>query len=471
MLTESLLLEDQVETPLASRQSFSKKSLLRRHESTTLEQYVATHPLRPEDVVYPTNMAVGGYEDVGEEEYDRKIQDLLESLPGQKLASVVTMAVFAGYACLFSMQHMIKVFFKIPDDDSSESHSFSYTITAMYISNLIFRLGQNVLLGALSPRQRAFAGLAAMTVSMLLLGVKVFWFHQKQLSTVALAYALGGVAIGTFETNYSVVLAALGTKTKVYGISGIPLGIFLVIVPGFIAVTAGCNIVYIYLSVAGLLVVGGLVLTCGLGYPEIDENRSRLLLESSSAHQQASSSLLKKNRKVKWILPVLSLGTVFSINMLFVSAFSPGVLLYLYNQPHINLLSVLPEPLIVPTGYFFAVFSSLGFLADVLSRKRIYASKPLHHPVRYLFLTAIGVSILIMQKQIPPFFAPFATFLIFFANGSIYAQACRKLDQLLMKCDPSLLVVANSVFFFLGDCGSVIGAILIPFIRDLLSDT
>lgn len=460
MLTESLLLEDQVETPLASRQSFSmKNNVLKRHESITLEQYVATHPLRPEDVVYPTNMALGGYEDVGED--DRNIQEVLEGLPGQRLASLVTMAVFAGYACLFSMQHMIKMFFEIPDDDSAESHSFSYTITAMYISNLIFRLGQNVLLGALSPRQRAFIGLAAMTVSMLLLGVKVFWLNQKQLSTVTFAYALGGVAIGTFETNFSVVLAALGTKTKVYGISGIPLGIFIVIVPGFIAVTAGCNIVYIYLLVAGLLIVGGLVLICGLRYPEIDEKR--LLLVSSS-------SSFRKNQKVQWIIPVLSLGTVFSINMLFVSAFSPGVLLYLYNQPQINLL-FLPSPLVVPTGYFFAVFSSLGFFADVLSRKRIYTSKPLHHPVGYLLLTALGVSILTMKKQVPPFFAPFATFLIFFANGSIYAQACRKLDHLLVKCDPSLLVVANSVFFFLGDCGSVIGALLIPFIRDLLSDT
>lgn len=470
-LEEPLLLEDQQETPLASRQCRGRGLLrplkLKRHEST-LEEYVASHPMRAEDVVYPTNMAVGDSASASCRDHNHNgFDDLLESLPPQKLSGIVTMAVFAGYACLFSMQHMIKVFFGIPDDDSSASHSFSFAITTMYISNLIFRLGQNFILFAFTPRQRALVGILAMTAAMLLLGLGIFARNSKSLATVAVAYALGGVAIGTFETNYSVVLAALGTRTKVYGISGIPLGIFLVIVPGFIAVTAGFSIVYIYCIVAGALAVGAFILIFGLTY-----GGDLGVIVPNTPHKCPSTGA--KTQK-QWVLPVLSVGAVFSLNMLFVSAFSPGVLLYLYNQPRITLIppqqyseyaSLLENYNQVPTGYFFAAFSSLGFLSDVLSRKRIYQRKPNYHPIRFLLLTALGVTILLHQI---PLLAPLATFLIFFANGSIYAQSCRILDHLLAQDDQSVLVVANSVFFFLGDCGSVIGAILIPFIRDFLS--
>lgn len=459
------------------RQLMAHKSLVK--QNSVIEQLVVSHPLRPQDFVYPTNIIVPeqavaaaiagdstpmvpGHLTPGPD-VSAKIDELLETLPPQRLAGVVTMAVFAGYAALFSLQHVIKVFFGIPDDDSSESHHFSFAITSLYLWNLIFRLGHNVLLHPFSPRMRAFAGLLSMMVSMLLLGVGIFVMGNRSLALLAVAYAFGGIAVGTFETNYSVVLAALGNRTKIYGISGIPLGIFLVIVPGFIAVTSGLPVQFIYFSVVGLLGVGICILLFMLEFPEIDwllpMDCESGVTSDPSPHRFIGISAGDQNKTTKWFYPVASVGLVFTMNMLFVSAFSPGVLLYLYNGKEIYL----SEDLVVATGYFFAVFSSFGFVADVLSRKRIYAQRPFHHPIRYLVLTAMGVAVIVAQI---PSVAPIGTLLVFYANGSIYAQSCRWLD---IRLEPSVQVIANSVFFFLGDCGSVMGAILIPFIRDAMA--
>lgn len=453
------------DTPVASRRNSLKLDVpgLRKHDSV-LEQLVASQPLHAGDVLYPTNIAVAATRAATPRReflYQVKLDEILESLPAQRLAGLVTASLFAGYAALFSLQHVIKVWFGIPDDDSSASHHFSFAITSLYVWNLVFRLGHNVLLRPFSPRRRALIGLCSMAISMLVLALVVFHLGFKSTLVVAVAYAFGGIAVGTFETNYSVVLAALGHRTKIFGISGIPVGIFLVIVPGFIAVTAGLPVVYIYWCVLGLLVVGVGVLLYGLNFPDIDWLVSSDEEESIPGEQSPTIVAIDhphSSRTERWMLPVVSVGLVFTLNMMFVSAFSPGVLLYLYNGATVSVAGTA-----VSTGYFLATFSSFGFVADVLSRKRIYAKKPEHHPVRFLALTAAGVGVILLQN---PLIAPLGTFLVFYANGSIYAQSCRWMDRVL---DAKVLVMANSVFFFLGDCGSVIGAVLIPFIRDAMA--
>jgi MFS family permease len=448
---------------------------LGKHDSV-IEQLIAAQPMKPEDVVYPTNMAAvltpSTISLVGLRTRNERLEDLLEALPAQRLAGLVTVAIFAGYAALFSMQHVIKVYFGIPDDDSKASHDFSFAITSLYLWNLIFRLGHNVILRPFGPRQRSLMGLCAMVVSMLILAVFVFGQGIKSIYLVALAYAFGGIAIGTFETNYSVVLAALGNKTKVIGISGIPVGIFLIIVPGFVAVTAGLAVEYIYWSVVALVVGAIGILMSGLTFPEVDWLLSSNSLDMEVDRLEATGDDLSVQgetnvgtvREKGWVLKVISVGLVFTLNMLFVSAFSPGVLLYLYNTSSISLL---PLDWTISTGYFFAIFSSFGFVADVVSRRRIYAKKPrLMHPVRFLVLTAMGVGIILLRL---PLIAPLGTLLVFYANGSIYAQSCRWIDLVMVGTENKFLVFANSIFFFLGDCGSVLGALLIPFIRDLMS--
>lgn len=472
-LLRTRLLTTEVEHHTGLSRKDSTRRQIGRHESAVvIEQFVAAHPLKTQDLLYPTNMMVAttpthivhhpspGLTKLERKQYVRELQleSLLESLPPQKIAGFVTVAVFAGYAALFSLQHVIKTFFKIPDDDSRASHEFSFAITSMYIWNLIFRIGHNFILYSFTPRIRALCGLGSMAVAMALLGIAVFHFEFRSIPLVAVAYAFGGVGIGVFETNYSVVLAGLGNKTKIYGISGIPVGIFLVIVPGFIAVASGMPVVYVYYSVLVMLAIGFVILLGFIEYPILDA----LLSEDLEWEEPTEEKTLEQSAGTKsknWALKVASVGFVFTVNMLCVSAFSPGVLLYLYNTGSVEMASSMA----MPTGYFFALFSSFGFVADVISRRRIYEKKPESHPIRYLVFTFIGTLIILSQT---PLIAPIGTFFIFFANGSIYAQSCRWLD---LQLDESVLVMASSIFFFLGDCGSVMGAILIPFIRDAMA--
>ena len=453
---------------LSKRDSTSSSRNLSRHDSSSvIEKFVASHPLKTRDILYPTNIMVAEDAPVSVVRESR-LEYMLETLAPQRLAGLVTIAVFSGYAALFSLQHVIKVWFEIPDDESEMSHNFSFAITLMYIWNLIFRVGHNLILYPFSPRVRSLCGMCAMCVSMGILAFVVFGLEVKNTLVVGLAYAFGGVSIGTFETNYSVVLAGLGNHTKIYGISGIPIGIFLVIVPGFILVASGMPVVWIYYGVLTLLAIGIVILLFFIEYPNLDALLSGMSddLEVSNVEENRSAEINLEQKGFAtpckiWGLKVLSVGLVFTINMLCVSAFSPGVLLYLYNTGTV----ALSDQISINTGYFFAIFSSFGFVADVVSRRRIYTRKPTFHPIRYLVLTFVGAGLIVAQV---PLIAPIGTYLIFFANGSIYAQSCRWLD---LQLDSSVLVLGNSMFFFLGDCGSVLGATLIPFIRDMMVNT
>lgn len=59
--------------------------------------------------------------------------------------------------------------------------------------------------------------------------------------------------------------------------------------------------------------------------------------------------------------------------------------------------------------------------------------------------------------------APLGVFLIFFANGSIYASATRHIDAHLKS---EFNLVALSVWLFIGDIGSVTGSNLIGFVEE-----
>lgn len=62
---------------------------------------------------------------------------------------------------------------------------------------------------------------------------------------------------------------------------------------------------------------------------------------------------------------------------------------------------------------------------------------------------------------------PLCAFFVAFANGSIYTQANRKIDQ---EVDDQYNLIALSFWLFLGDCGSVIGSNTTPFLTDLFNN-
>merc|ERR1719502_2518351 len=74
-----------------------------------------------------------------------------------------------------------------------------------------------------------------MIASMLTIVFPIFCWGWHNMGWVMLAYALGGVAVGTFEANFLCCLTPLGPRTKHVAITAIPVGITAVLVGAFFA--------------------------------------------------------------------------------------------------------------------------------------------------------------------------------------------------------------------------------------------
>merc|ERR1719284_1885203 len=74
-----------------------------------------------------------------------------------------------------------------------------------------------------------------MMSSMLIISVAIFICESYSFAWVMLAYAFGGVAVGTFEANFLCCLTPPGPRTKHVAITAIPVGITSVLVGAFFA--------------------------------------------------------------------------------------------------------------------------------------------------------------------------------------------------------------------------------------------
>lgn len=158
----------------------------------------------------------GGFENAQDEAAFEK--------PAYKSAILVTMGIFMGYAALNALQRKVKLRIGISDDDKSASVLFSFAVSWLYMGNLVFRAMHNVVFAAFVPRQRVYISLIAMTCSMLVISLLIFWAHIQHIALVFVAYGLGGVAVGSFEANLLSCISPLGHNTKSWAVLGIPIG-------------------------------------------------------------------------------------------------------------------------------------------------------------------------------------------------------------------------------------------------------
>eukprot|EP01052_Picozoa_sp_SAG31_P027420 SAG31_NODE_2567_length_5464_cov_2.804660_2_plen_148_part_00 len=105
---------------------------------------------------------------------------------------------------------------------------------------------------------------------------------------------------------------------------------------------------------------------------------------------------------------------------------------------------------------FFAVFNMHTFLGDAISRKVAYYFKPA--PV-LSYVLIIGAGAVLASLKMPILLWP-GLFLIFFANGSVYATSTKHIDVTYKVGTPQeqFNLIALSVWLFIGDIGSVTGA-------------
>mmetsp|Transcript_61957 Transcript_61957/g.175982 ORF Transcript_61957/g.175982 Transcript_61957/m.175982 type:complete len:542 (-) Transcript_61957:207-1832(-) len=367
----------------------------------------------------------------------------------------VILPIFCGYATLFGLQHEIKARLRIADDSSEDSHSFGFATSLLYVFNLIFRFGHGVFFGCFTPRQRVFLSIFCMAAALIVVAVPIMILGQCFFRWVALAYALGGVAVGCFESNFLFCLTPFGHKTKRVAITAIPVGVSLVLVGGFLVMGPPlyASATAIYLTVASLVLSGAVVMM--LRIPRMPAESGQVAgaegFQRSGARQLAADIW----RWRAWLPQFWHYPSAFVIDQLALSACVPGVALFMYNQPAV----ILTRGWVVPTKSFFAMFNTCGMLGGLTGRWLGYRVRP-RHPLVYTLLTAVGVTIILMHV---PRLAPLGAYCVCLGDGLIYGTTSRYIDTSVPR---EFNLTAISFWLFIGDFGSVTGSNLISYIRD-----
>jgi len=360
--------------------------------------------------------------------------------------ALLTIPIFMGYACLNSMQHNIKTKLNIPDDNSPASHNFGVAVSFLYLGNLVFRLMHNFIFTFLTPRQRVILSYVCIILSMNMLGWLIFVVEVTDLSVVFVGYALGGVGIGTFESNLISVITPYGHRAKSWAVIGIPLGYNAVSVGGFFLLAADGSegMTFAQYMIVFVACVGGL----SYFVLRVED------MPFESARDNVSLFYQKAKEYPQWLPHIWLYTLALMLDMFCVALFS-SLSLYLFDMDQIPLWTNGPK---VPKNYFYAVYNLCSFLGDTTSRKLAYSDRA-RHPMLFVIFSGIGAALVLSKIAI---LGPLGVLCIFFANGSIYAHTTRRIDQSVAH---RYNLIALSVWLFVGDIGSFTGSNLVSYIK------
>jgi len=365
-------------------------------------------------------------------------------------AAFVVLPMFCGYASLFGLQHHLKRSLGIRDDGSDASFIFSFAVTAVYVGNLTARFGHSFVFCCISPRQRVFWAMGAMLCSMLIIAVFIIILKVHSLSLVVLAYCLGGLAIGTFESNILGCLTPLGHRTKHIAIVAIPGGVAGVMIGGFCIMGPPFDVSphTVYLCVAAFIATGILIMSFCI------PNLSLHMMEPTSKLQQFRDDLRHWRQ---WLPRVWHYALASTVDMFTLAGFAPGLLLYVYNERTVELLSGWH----VETDIFFAVVNLGNLLGGVVGRSISYRLTP-RHPLLYCLINLTGI---LMLLSFTPLLAPLGTFLVLLGDGLIYGTISKHIDSTFPT---EFNLVAISMWLFIGDFGACLGSCSTNFLRTLI---
>eukprot|EP00406_Dinophysis_acuminata_P042173 CAMPEP_0179358788 /NCGR_PEP_ID=MMETSP0797-20121207/79112_1 /TAXON_ID=47934 /ORGANISM="Dinophysis acuminata, Strain DAEP01" /LENGTH=593 /DNA_ID=CAMNT_0021074063 /DNA_START=29 /DNA_END=1809 /DNA_ORIENTATION=+ len=361
----------------------------------------------------------------------------------------IVFPVFCGYATLFGLQHEVLLKLQGSGDTSRISYDFSSAVSCLYVWNFICRVGHNVFFAGLSPRGRVFLSMVLMMLSTLIVGVLILKLEFHSLYWVVLAYSLGGMSIGSFESNILNCLTPLGHSTKRVAITAIPAGINLVLVGGYFAMGPPCNVpaTDIYLATAlmifcGILVMAAKIPKCTPPNPG-STARSRLGTLASDAKQF--------NR---WFPQFWLISLASTIDMMTLAAFAPGVLPYIYDKETVTITT----GVVLRTNLYLVLVNAFSMAGSVTGRCVSYRLK-YRHPMTYSIFTITGVALILMFV---PALVPLGLFLVQAGDGLIYGTICKYIDTSVPK---QFNLIAISFWLFVGDIGSIIGSNLIYSIK------
>ncbi len=365
--------------------------------------------------------------------------------PPFRRAIAVVLPMFMGYATLFALQYCVKELFDIADDLSSASRTFNVAVSGLYIGNLVMRLGHNAL-WRLPPRWRTALAMLSMIASLSVV-MRLYYAAAPSLVHVAIGYALGGIGIGTFESNLFTVVTPLGPRTKMWATLGIPLGVNLVTIGSFAGfATHTLRPVWVYGIVIGALCIGLVAFAS---------------LPRAAKEGAGWTPRVAWTRRSTWAWATLAFAGGLAIDMYCVSTFSPGVLLYVFDAPTVALLPGARG--VISRDAFLAAYNAATCTGAVAARIVAYRWRlPLWVP--FTLLVGVVATHVLFTVTVPAV-AFIAGCALFFANGGFYNTALRYIDESL---PPGVNLLALSVWLFGGDLGSIAGSNLQLYVRELM---
>lgn len=374
--------------------------------------------------------------------------------PATKSVIMCVVPLFMGYACLFSLQHKITGVYGIKDS-GERFDQFGNAVSFLYIGNLVFRFAHNIVFACISPRVRVIVAITSMMTSLSLLLFGVFVFKQTQtLAWVYGAYALGGVAVGSFEANVLSAITPLGHQTKLWATLGIPIGVSSITIGAFGVMAAGASPEVIYGTTIVALISSLFVWTCIVPYRHVPGNS-----DSVAAFWGSLKDYSLWLPKIKWHALCLA------IDMACVSTFSPGVMLYVFDSPQ-------GVPLFgngstrVNHDAFFCIYNLFTFCGETISRKFAYVDTKERSPCWFLLFSLMGIALNVAGAMLGiGIICPLAGLFVFLANGSIYNRTTKYVDN---HIDSVFNLTALSAWLFVGDLGSVLGSNMTPYVRQWL---
>ncbi len=375
------------------------------------------------------------------------------STPAWRLAILTTLPLFMGYSGMIVLQGYIKARLHIPNGANEQSYVFGVGVSFLYLGNLIFRLMHNVLFTCMKPRQRVMLAYTAMFLAHAVLAIAYYVVNSESVAWTFVAYMLSGIGIGTFESNLISCLTPLGHQTKMWAVIGIPVGFNIVSIGSFILFAIFPDdfhlqmALYFFIAVANL---GGL-----LFYIFVVPN-----IEFEASYSNAKSFLKDLVRVKQWVPEIWKHCLALCIDMFCVSVFSAAVN-FIFDVEEIPLWP--DSSVVMPKNAFKAWYYTLSFLGDFSARRVAYYDRA-RNPFWFIILTAIGTGMILSKVAL---IAPFGMFFVMFANGSIYAQTTKHVDNCVPK---KFNLAALSIWLFVGDVGSFVGAQIVQPLRGALGD-
>eukprot|EP00758_Cryptobia_borreli_P011353 Tbor_TRINITY_DN5648_c1_g10::TRINITY_DN5648_c1_g10_i1::g.8700::m.8700 len=366
----------------------------------------------------------------------------VDEYPPMRTAFFAVLPVFMAYSSLVTLQGNLRHRLGIDNSKSARSYEFSSAASLLFLGNLCLRLLHNVFLGFLRPRQRVYVSYVALTISSGIIAIFYFMLDFQSIVFMYIAYLIAGTGIGTFESNIMSVITPLGHETKVWAQYGIPAG--------FSAVSVGTFTLLVFLphNTALLIIVfSGIAISNIMGLiffkfcvPDIH----------FAASEQNLRDLYDDLKQFKKWLPKIGLYSfTFALNM-FCLSIGSSLQQFIYDSDALPLVH--GSDVTIPKNVHRILVNIMALFGDITGRKIAYCITRKVHPLWYLLIVIIGAVVLLSKQAI---IAPIGMFLVMLSNGLIYSSTTKHID---IDVDPKYNLVALSVWFFIGDVGSFIGA-------------